>query len=209
MRVHGILVGAYEVNCYVVFDDDRQAIIVDPGADADLVVRCIEQERLTVKAYLLTHGHTDHVSALADVADAYPAPVGMHPLDAAWAFSSANALRPYYDAPRHPGSIARPLRDGQDWTDGGLHYRILATPGHTPGGVCLHFPEAQVVFTGDTLFAGSVGRTDLPGGDDAQLNASLRLLAALPEATTVFAGHGPKTTIGQEKVTNPYIRYRP
>lgn len=208
MKVQSIVVGAFGVNCYVVTDDARRALIVDPGADTESVAQVIERQRLTVMAYLVTHGHMDHVSALADLAGLYPAPIAMHPKDAAWAFSDRNEMLPHYAEPVRPPRIERALEDGQNWEDGLFRYRVLATPGHSPGGVCFHFPDQQVLFTGDTLFAGSVGRTDLTGGDDALLNASLRVLAGLPDATTVFPGHGPETTIGQEKATNPFIRYR-
>lgn len=207
MHVRSVLVGAFGVNCYVVWGEALRALVIDPGADPEAIADIIESKRLTVAAYLITHGHIDHVSALTPLAARFPAPIAMHPKDAAWAFSRVNAMPPY-PAPTRPPTIERPLADGQTYEDGGLKYQVIATPGHTPGGVCFHFPEAQVLFTGDTLFAGSVGRTDFPGGDDALLNASLRVLTSLPDATTVFAGHGPQSTIGQEKATNPFIRYR-
>jgi glyoxylase-like metal-dependent hydrolase (beta-lactamase superfamily II) len=114
-------------------------------------------------------------------------------------------MLPWYVVPERPRAIGRALVDGQEWQDGGLKYRVLETPGHTPGGVCLYFPDDAVVFTGDTLFAGSVGRTDLPGGDEQLLRQSLRTLTHLPAATRVYPGHGPVTTIGQEQATNPFL----
>ncbi len=206
MHVQSVLVGEFGVNCYVVWGDAQRALVIDPGADAEAVADVIDSKRLTVAAYLITHGHMDHVSALAPLATLYPAPIAMHPKDAAWAFSKVNAMLPYYAAPVRPAAIERHLAGGETYEDGGLTYQVIATPGHTAGGVCFYFPAAKAVFTGDTLFAGSVGRTDFPGGDESLLNASLRVLTRLPDATTVFPGHGPQTTIGQEKATNPFIR---
>ncbi len=208
MKVQSVVVGDFEVNCYILMDDAQGALVIDPGADPEAVARVIEQHRLSVRAYLITHGHMDHVSGLADLVGLYPAPVAIHPKDHVWAFTDRNEMLPYYATPARPPRIERDLADGQEWTDGGFAYRVIETPGHSPGSVCFHFPEQEALFTGDTLFAGSVGRTDLAGGDDRLLNESLRVLARLPDATVVFPGHGPKSTIGQEKATNPFLRYR-
>jgi len=205
MHVRSVLVGAFGVNCYIVWGEAKFALVIDPGADPETVAQVIDSQRLTVAAYLITHGHMDHVSALGPLAKRYPAPIAMHPKDAAWAFSRANAMPPY-PVPERPAAIERQLADGQTYEDGGLRYQVIGTPGHTPGGVCFHFPGEQILFTGDTLFAGSVGRTDFTGGDEALLGASLGVLIRLPDATIVFPGHGPKSTIGQEKATNPFIR---
>jgi hydroxyacylglutathione hydrolase len=205
MKIHTLVVGAFEVNCYVVADEARRALVIDPGADADKVAAVIRRHDLSVAAYVCTHGHIDHVSGLAEVHRLFPAPIGMHPRDAKWAFTQANQMLPFYPAPDQPPVIERALADGQQWQDGDLKYQVLETPGHTPGGVCLYFPDEGVVFTGDTLFANSVGRTDLPGGNDRVLSQSLAKLTALPDATRVCAGHGPETTIGQEKSANPFL----
>ena len=205
MQVRPIVVGDFQVNCYVLWSEARQALVIDPGDDSESVIEVIERERLTVVAFLITHGHLDHVAALTALVKRYPAPIAMHPKDAAWAFTAANTLPPY-GAPTDPGAIKRQLSDGQNFEDGGLRYQVIATPGHSPGGVCYYFPDAGMVFTGDTLFAGSVGRTDFRGGDEALLHASLGRLLRLPDATLVYSGHGPKTTIGREKASNPFIR---
>ena len=159
-----------------------------------------------MSAYLITHGHMDHVSALAPLCAALPAPVAMHPRDAAWAFTADNQMPPFYPVPAQPPAIERPLADGQTWVDGALRYEVLATPGHTPGGVCFYFPADKVVFTGDTLFANSVGRTDLPGSSERALTTSLRKLLQLPDDTVVYPGHGPHTTIGAERAANPFLQ---
>jgi len=206
MHVETLVVGEFQVNCFLVWSEPRQAIVIDPGADANRIACLLKEQGLGVAAYVLTHGHVDHVSGLADLYDEFPAPVAMHPADLTWAFTAANHMLPFYPAPRPPTDIARRLQDGQACSDGGLDYRVLSTPGHTPGCVCLHFAQERAVFTGDTLFAGSVGRTDLPRGDARQLTASLARLARLAPETAVYPGHGPKTDLGQEQRTNYFMQ---
>jgi hydroxyacylglutathione hydrolase len=207
MKVVPIVVGAYQVNCYLVTAGEGQAIVIDPGDDAGLIAATLRQENLSVTAYLITHGHMDHVGALDEISRLFPAPIGIHPDDDAWAFSPSNQSLPYYDTPTRPQHIHRHLSDGQKYQDGGLSYEVLATPGHSPGGVCFYFPAAKTLFTGDTLFSGSIGRTDLQGSDDRLMEQSLRRLIQLPDETLVYAGHGPRTTIGREKRVNPFLRF--
>jgi glyoxylase-like metal-dependent hydrolase (beta-lactamase superfamily II) len=206
MKIQTLPLGNFEANCHLVSDDAGHTLVVDPGADADQVSGVLRDHRLTVAAYLITHGHMDHLSALADLERDFPAPVGIHPADGKWAFGGANQMPPFYGIPQRPRQLVRAFTDNQEWTDFDLHYRVLATPGHSPGCVCFYFPGDNTIFTGDTLFAGSVGRTDLPGGDERLLTQSLTRLAGLPSATVVYPGHGPQTTIGQEKKTNPFLR---
>ena len=207
---HEILtVGAFEVNCVVLWADPAQAWIVDPGADAELIRDCLRRHHLQVGHYVCTHGHIDHISALDDLLTTHPAPVWMHADDAAWAFTALNRLPPAYpNTPHQPTTLQTNLADGSRLTGGGLEARIIGTPGHTPGCICLYFEPAQLLLTGDTLFAGSVGRTDLPGGDGRELTRSLTKLRILPEPTHVICGHGPTTTIGAERQTNPYLQGR-
>jgi glyoxylase-like metal-dependent hydrolase (beta-lactamase superfamily II) len=200
-----LTVGPFAANCYILHGPDSKAVVIDPGADADLITRFISDRRLDVCAYVCTHGHFDHVSALASVHRSHPAPVAMHPDDARWAFSEANSFEPEYPAPARPARIERSIRDGDSFTDGGIAWKAIATPGHSPGGICIYVENASMVFTGDTLFAGSVGRTDLPGGDSRVLAASLKLLVRLPDDTVVYPGHGPATSIGEEKKSNFFL----
>jgi hydroxyacylglutathione hydrolase len=206
MHIETIVVGEFQVNCGIVWRDASQAIVIDPGSDPDAILALVRRERLTVCAYMLTHGHVDHISALADLCDAMPAPIGMHASDLSWAFSEANGMLPFYPPPRRPAEIARHLIDGQVWQDGGIECRVIATPGHTPGSVCLFFPADNVLFSGDTLFAGSVGRTDLPGGDARRLSKSLGRIAELPDHVSIYPGHGPVTDLAKEKRTNFFMR---
>jgi len=206
MNIRQITVGSFQANCLIVWGGGSEAIVVDPGADAGAIRAVIDQNGLSVAAYMLTHGHMDHVSAIAELHAALPAPVGISKFDLPWAFEESNQMPPFYPPPGRPATIERELADGQEWNDAGLAYRVIATPGHTPGSVCFHFPAENVLLTGDTLFAGSVGRTDLPGGDSRAMNESLGRLAALPEETTVYCGHGPKTTVAHERANNFFLQ---
>lgn len=205
MKVHTLAVGSFAVNCYLVADDDGRALVIDPGDDVARIADLIRKQNLRVMAYLITHGHMDHISALAELAEVFPAPIGIHPRDAQWAFGPSNAMPPYYDSPDKPKTKSRDLAGDQVWEQIGTPCRVLTTPGHSPGGVCFYFQSESVLFTGDTLFAGSVGRTDLPGGDEIVLAQSLKRLATLPGDTLIFPGHGPQSTIAREKKTNPFL----
>lgn len=206
MNVEAITVGPLQVNCYVAWGKVPDALVVDPGEDADRILDTLRTRRLKVAAYLLTHGHADHVSALAALCREQPAPVVLGPVDAAWAFTDLNQLPPVYPTPEKPSSPLVEAADGLEREDAGLLYRVIATPGHTPGGVCFYFPAERALFSGDTLFEGSVGRTDIPGGSARDLTRSLAHLVCLPDDTAVYPGHGPITTIGREKRTNFFLR---
>lgn len=207
MNIETIEVGPIGTNCYVTWGKTAQALIIDPGADSLTIMETVKARKLSVAAYLLTHGHMDHIGALADMHDRAPAPIAIHADDLVWAFEDVNTMWPMFtEAPRRPSKIDRALADGQEFADGGLRYRVIHTPGHTPGGVCFHFTEENVLFTGDTLFAGSVGRADLPGGNSRILARSLALLAKLPDLTAVYPGHGPATTMEREKRGNMFMR---
>ena len=206
INMETVPVGEIQVNCYVLWDNPRQAIVVDPGAEPERIDAFLKERSLQAAAYMLTHGHVDHIGGLAELCRLRPAPIGMPEKDLSWAFGEQNQLPPFYDIPQRPPVIERMLEDGQSWEDGGMAYRCMATPGHTPGSMCLYFPGAKILLSGDTLFAGSVGRTDLPGGDSRTLQQSLQKIAALPDDVSVYPGHGPATTIRQEKNINYFLR---
>ena len=206
MNVEILSVGPFEVNCGIAWGVEKQALVIDPGDNAADIETVLRQNGLTVAAYLLTHGHADHLCALAELYAARPAPVYIHTEDYKWAFGQQNQIQPYYPVPTKPAAeFVHPEVSG-DLEIGGLRFRCLETPGHTPGCVCYYFEQEKVIFTGDTLFKGTCGRTDLPGGDGRVLAQSLKKLAALPDDVTVHAGHNESTTIGYEKKTNFFMQ---
>lgn len=207
MKLSAIPTGPFQEICYIVWNDERQALVFDPGNDEELILQALEKEELEVAAYVCTHGHADHISALAVMHAARPAPIAMHGKDREWAFSTLNQIAPYYAVPKRPDTEEfLPLESTKDWHLGSFHFQCMETPGHTPGSCCLLFPDSSILIAGDTLFKGSCGRTDLPGGDPRQLRESLNKLKQLPDEVRVFPGHGPDTTIGVERATNAYMQ---
>lgn len=198
METKTLQVGSFEVNCTIVPRGDS-AWIVDPGFEGDRIASVLDSLGLKPAAILLTHGHFDHIGAIPELQKKYPdLPVWMHPADMPALTHPLNRMDPFYPAIPMPRDI-RDCRTLEGVT-------VIETPGHTPGGVCYHFPEDGLLLAGDTLFAGSVGRTDFPGGSLPVLRQSLEKLAALPDATRVIPGHGPFTTIGDEKRGNPFLQ---
>jgi glyoxylase-like metal-dependent hydrolase (beta-lactamase superfamily II) len=206
MNVEILSVGPFEVNCAIVWGKAKQALVIDPGHDADNIETALRQNGLTVAAYLLTHGHADHLCALAELHKKHPAPVYIHAEETKWAFGQQNQILPYYPVPGKPATEFVHPEVSKDWKIADLSFQTLETPGHTRGGVCYYFEDEKVIFTGDTLFKGTCGRTDLPGGDGRILAQSLKKLAALPDDVTVHAGHNESTTIGYEKKTNFFMQ---
>jgi len=207
MNISAVATGAFEEICYMAWGDAKQAIVFDPGHDADQILQAMEQHNLEVAAYVCTHGHADHINALADLHRRHPAPIAMHSKDLEWAFEPVNQIEPFYPVPPRPDieTFLR-LESARDWNFAGLHFQCMETPGHTPGSCCILFPEDGILVSGDTLFKGSCGRTDLPGGSPRQLKESLVLLKQLPDETRVYPGHGPDTTIGIERATNFFMQ---
>jgi hydroxyacylglutathione hydrolase len=208
MKIIPIPVGAFEVNCWILSNPNKQAIVIDPGAEPDTIHAHIQKKHLSVIGYLITHGHMDHISALAPLCSRHPAPIRMHPADAAWAFSAANQMQPYYAPPAAPPTqhLQPDLTESKDNQIGDFVFDIIETPGHSPGSVCIHFPTIETLFTGDTIVAGSAGRTDFPGGSASALHASLQRLRTMPATTKICAGHGPASSLEQEIRTNPFLQ---
>ncbi len=208
-RVVTLTNGAFAENCYLVADPDSgDAVLVDPGEEADLFLARAAHERWTVRAVWLTHGHVDHVAGVAAVRAATGAPVWLHPADRPLYDRAADQARAFGLRMEPPPPPDRAFVEGEPVAVGACRFDVLHTPGHSPGGVTL--AGHGMAFVGDLLFAGSVGRTDLPGGDSGTLLASIReKVFALPNDTVVYAGHGPATTIAAEKRDNPFVRLLP
>lgn len=199
--------GAIGANCVVLWEDPAAAWIVDPGAEPEAINAFLGKKDLTPALVLLTHGHFDHIGALDGLLARYPSlPVHIGPGDVPMIGHPQNAWPPDYEAVKKPASLVADLVDGATLTAGGLTMQVIATPGHTPGGACFLFAEQKLLLTGDTLFEGSCGRTDFPGGSRRQLDASLRRLAGLDPELTVVPGHGSITTIAREVASNPFLQ---
>src|SRR6516164_1554878 len=208
-------VGLLQCNCQIIGDaKTREAIVVDPGDEVERILSLLGRYKLKVKAIVSTHAHIDHVSGLAKLHQYTGAPVMMHnddlPLYNAMEMQAAFIGM----APPELTEVDHLLKEGDALQWGSFHASVIHTPGHTPGSVCLYLPKdggeiklAQPqLFAGDTLFAGSIGRTDLWGGSLEQIMESLtQKLLALPDETLVHPGHGPTTTIGQERASNPFL----
>jgi glyoxylase-like metal-dependent hydrolase (beta-lactamase superfamily II) len=216
--VAGFPAGAFQTNCYVVATGPGQAcVVVDPGQDAvPPLEELLTEHRLTPVAALLTHGHLDHTFSVVPVCDGHDVPAFVHPDDRVLLTDPLRGMSPEAVAAfggrlpvREPREV-RPLADGASLELAGLSLRVDHTPGHTPGSVLFSTATddgTEVILAGDTLFAGSIGRTDLPGGDTAVMMASLRdKLLTRDDAAYVLPGHGPTTTIGRERASNPFLQ---
>ena len=204
LQLRGFSVGPLEENCWLVVDDvAREAVLVDPGDEADRLLAAVAASGATLTGIWLTHAHFDHVGAVAAIKRVHDVPVYLHPLDLPlYSFAEQSAAR-WGLSIEQPPPPERALADGDTVRLGSLAFTVMHAPGHAPGHVVFH--GHGVALAGDCLFAGSVGRSDLPFCNPAHLAASLRRIAALPAGTVVHPGHGPTTTIGAELETNPFL----
>lgn len=205
MRVFSLPVGELATNCYLAADENGNAAVIDPGDGAQEILARAAQEGLTIAAILLTHAHYDHMLAAAEVRTATGAPVCVYADDQPALTDPVRSLTAFFAPGRMPELTAdRVVREGDVIEAGGLRFTVLHTPGHTPGSCC--YLCRRTLFSGDTLFMDSEGRTDFPGGDPHALAASLRRLAALEGDYAVYPGHGPATTLSRERAENPYLQ---
>lgn len=212
MRILTLMVGPLQACCYIVAPDEgAESAVIDPGGDAELIVAQLRHHELSPTAILLTHGHIDHIAAVPELARAFPdAAVAMHEADAHMLGDASASLASLIGLTFEPREPDRLLADGDTVALGPHTLGVLHTPGHTPGGIAFRAAlegEPDAVFSGDTLFAGGIGRSDFPGGNPTRLIASIReRLLTLPADTRVYPGHGEPTTVDTERRTNPFLR---
>jgi glyoxylase-like metal-dependent hydrolase (beta-lactamase superfamily II) len=207
MIVERLVVGRFQENCYIIGDEESgMGALIDPGDDAVRIVFAVEQTGLVISRILVTHAHVDHVRAVAPLVDEYSCPVLMH----------SGAAETLKTLPRQAIMMGVRLNkvpkvdvyieDDEVLEIGTLRLRALYTPGHAPGHLAFYVEDEGLIFSGDTLFAGGIGRTDLPGGNmDLLMQSIFERLLTLPDDTRVLSGHGPETTIAREQMTNPFL----
>lgn len=205
MIIKELAVGPLMANCFIAgCEDTKEAVVIDPGGEADRILLSLAESELKVKYIINTHGHFDHVSANGKMKEATGADLLIHPLDAPMlGMLSSNAAVFGISVANSP-SCDRTIEEGETIVFGNFTFNVIHTPGHTPGGISLY--SDGIIFVGDTLFAGSIGRTDFPGGDFDTLIASIKTkLFKLEDDVRVLSGHGPETSIGREKRFNPFV----
>ena len=205
MKISRLTVGPFEENCYLVVDESSQrAALVDPGDEASRIIRMVRESGATLDAIWLTHAHIDHIGAVAAVKREWDVPVYLHPADAPL-YAAGERQAAFYGLDfEQPDPPERELAHGDRVRVGSIEFDVMHVPGHSPGLVVFH--RQGVALAGDLLFAGSIGRTDLPLSNPADMEASLqRIMSELRDDVVVHPGHGPSTSIGRERVGNPFV----
>ena len=207
--IHKIFpVGPLQCNCSVLGDEQtHEAMVIDPGDQIEGVLEILRQEKLTLKQIVITHAHIDHVGGAMKLKAATGAPILMNQSD--YALLKMLDIQASWLGMKPPGAVEidEAVSQGHVLKIGEISSSVIHTPGHTEGSICVYFPEEKKLIAGDTLFAGSIGRTDLPGGSMDKIMRSLHTqVLALPDETEVVPGHGPVTTIGEERKTNPFLQ---
>lgn len=205
MKIERLTVGVYAANCYIVYcEDTKEGIVIDPGDEGDRILKRVEELNLDVKYIILTHGHGDHIGGLKEVKEGTQAPILIHEGDRELLNDGTKNLSSVMATGSVQLEADRFVKDGEELSFGNYSAKIIHTPGHTPGGISINIDGS--LFTGDTLFTGSIGRTDFPGGSYEQIINSIKeKLVPFSDDIIVYPGHGPSSTIGREKVSNPFI----
>jgi glyoxylase-like metal-dependent hydrolase (beta-lactamase superfamily II) len=197
-------VGPMEANCYILYSPDkREGLIIDPGAEGERLIKFIQEKKISIRYIINTHGHPDHIGANRKVKEHTSAPILIHQRDAQMLTKSESILTLIFPLEYSSPPADTLIKDGDLIECAGMRLKVLHTPGHTPGGISLLTDDS--IFTGDTLFSGSVGRFDLPGGSQEVLLNSIRKILSLGENLTIYPGHGPSTSVGEELHSNPFI----
>jgi len=204
MIVHTLTLGPMQANCYLLeCEETHSAIVIDPGDDADAILDVLEKRKLNLEFIVNTHGHIDHISANADLKKKTSAKLCIHRLDADMIVNPQKNLSSFIGREISSPSADKILDDGDNLEVGTIILKVIHTPGHSPGSICLLADD--VLFTGDLLFAGGIGRYDFPGSSYNQIMESLNKIMELEDNLVVYPGHGPITAIGEERDTNPFL----
>lgn len=208
MKIESLVVGSFQCNCFILIDEkSKEAIIVDPGDEPEAILRLVSSEGLTVKALIHTHAHLDHMMATKKVQEETKALAYLHK-DDTYLWDNVQMQADLFGLETDgPGKVDKHLEDGMEIKWGSEKVKTIFTPGHTPGSSCFHYEgKESLLFSGDTLFKNSIGRTDLWGGDFDKISKSIRKkIYTLDDDTIVLCGHGPETLIGKEKRHNPFV----
>ena len=206
MKIKRFALGALWTNCYMISDSGSEGIVIDPGGPAAEVEEYIRDNDIRLHWIILTHGHGDHIGGVPELRNLSENGIAIHTEDADCLVDANRNLSAFMGTSVELPSADKKLNEGDTLKVGNMNINVIHTPGHTLGGICLHITEGdeEVLVSGDTLFARSIGRSDLPGGDVDVLVRSLKKLTDLPDKLRVLPGHGPETTIGAEKIYNPY-----
>lgn len=208
LNIRSYPLGFIQTNCYIVSNAEKECLIFDPGGEGEKLISELRRLNLKPLAILLTHAHFDHIGAVEDVRNAYQIPVYIHTAEKKWLLDpSKNGSAKYAEIPSIVCKEADIILEKESNLEiGGFSMQLLHTPGHSPGSITYYFAEAEFAIVGDTLFQNSIGRTDLQGGNQAELMKSIHTkLLSLPESTIVYPGHGPATTIEDEMDSNPFL----
>lgn len=210
MKIAHLILGSYETNCYVVRESEaaKDCLIVDTGLEAGALIEFLQSQKLNPVAAVFTHGHADHITGIPLLRENYPdIKIYIHKLDAKMLTRATSNLSVLAGRIFRTKPADFVIEEGEVIEAADIKLEVIHTPGHTRGGICLYSKDEQIIFSGDTLFANSIGRTDMPGGNMGQLIEGIKeKLLTLPEETVVYPGHGPVTTIGQEKAGNPFLQ---